>query len=65
MKLIMPVAEGMVQALAANSKPGSAAHLVLEEGALIKAKGNQVRYWLTDEGLCAQEGVAFISTSEQ
>jgi hypothetical protein len=66
MKLVQPLPESVVENLAQQAGPNSAAAKVLAEGAEIKARGSQVRYWLTDEpGLCCQEGVAFTSTSEQ
>ena len=64
MKLLHPIAEEMVHALAAKSGPDSAASKVLAEADAIRAKGNKVRFWLTDPlGLCVQEGVDFFSSS--
>lgn len=66
MKLVMPIAESIVKQMAEQAGPSSAAAKALADGAEIKSRGNQVRYWLTDEpSLCAQEGVAFGSTSDQ
>ena len=66
MKLVQPIAEEIVEYLAKNAGPNSAAAQVLAEAAEIKARGNQVRFWITNQpGLCVEEGVAFISTSEQ
>jgi hypothetical protein len=65
-KLIMPIGETIIRQMAEQGGSESAAAKVLAEGEEIKARGSQVRYWLTDEpGLCCQEGVAFTSTSEQ
>lgn len=64
MKLVIPLKETIVRMMAEQGS--SAAVNVLAEGAEIKARGNQVRYWLTDEpSLCCEEGVAFVSTSDQ
>lgn len=66
MKLVMPIGETILRQMADQQGPDSASAKVLAEGAEIKARGNQVRYWLTDEpSFCCQEGVAFTSTSEQ
>lgn len=65
-KLIQPIPESVLIEMAKLEGPESASAQVLAEGAEIKARGNQVRYWLTDEpSLCCQEGVTFLSTSEQ
>lgn len=64
MKLI-PIPESAVRQLA-EKEPGGAASKVLEEAAEIRSRGQQVRFCITDRlELCVQEGVAFISTSEQ
>lgn len=63
---LMPIPEEAVRKLAAMGAPDSAAHKVLAEAAEIRARGSEVRFMLTDSGeLCVQEGVAFISTSQQ
>lgn len=62
---LMPIEERFVRLLA-EKEPGGAASKVLAEAAEIRAKGNQVRFFVTGNfELCVQEGVAFISTSEQ
>lgn len=66
MKLVQPIPEHVVKTMADKLGPDSAAAKVLVEAAEIRAKGNQVRFWLTDEpSLCVQEGVTFISTEHQ
>jgi len=65
---LMPIPESAVKALAKKEPSGAAAN-VLAEAAEIRSKGNQVRFYVTEEngqyGLCVQEGIAFLSTQEQ
>lgn len=61
----LEIPEEIVVQLAAECGPESAAQKVLDEAKDIRARGRLVRFLFDGDGLCVQEGVAMVDSSDR